>query len=81
MLLILNLRFEKRTKEEKEKDEIEEKIKSLHSLLFVEPNPIPVKWALHKMNMIQNELRRPMTPLETQPTAIEKVMRQLNLVA
>jgi 4-hydroxy-tetrahydrodipicolinate synthase len=35
----------------------------LHSKLFVEPNPIPVKWALARMGRISGGLRLPMTPL------------------
>jgi 4-hydroxy-tetrahydrodipicolinate synthase len=39
---------------------------TLHARLFVEANPIPVKWALAEMKMIQNELRLPLTPLSPQ---------------
>ena len=35
----------------------------LHRTLFVEANPIPVKWALAEMGLIENELRLPMVPL------------------
>ena len=35
----------------------------LHARLFVEANPIPVKWALAEMGLIHNELRLPLTPL------------------
>ncbi|MEO5699257.1 MAG: 4-hydroxy-tetrahydrodipicolinate synthase [Casimicrobiaceae bacterium] len=35
----------------------------LHRRLFVEANPIPVKWALAEMGLIQNVLRLPLTPL------------------
>jgi 4-hydroxy-tetrahydrodipicolinate synthase len=35
----------------------------LHQRLFVEANPIPVKWALGQMGMIEPGLRLPMTPL------------------
>jgi 4-hydroxy-tetrahydrodipicolinate synthase len=35
----------------------------LHQKLFVEANPIPVKWALAEMGMIQPGLRLPMSPL------------------
>ena len=37
----------------------------LHRALFVEANPIPVKWALSKMGLIENELRLPMVPLSS----------------
>jgi 4-hydroxy-tetrahydrodipicolinate synthase len=35
----------------------------LHQRLFVEANPIPVKWALAEMNLIPSGLRLPMTNL------------------
>jgi 4-hydroxy-tetrahydrodipicolinate synthase len=35
----------------------------LHTKLFVEPNPIPVKWALQKMARIEGGIRLPLTPL------------------
>ena len=35
----------------------------LHQKLFVEANPIPVKWALQQMGLIGGGLRLPMTPL------------------
>src|SRR5512134_366578 len=38
----------------------------LHRRLFVEANPIPVKWALAAMGLIANELRLPLLPLSPQ---------------
>jgi 4-hydroxy-tetrahydrodipicolinate synthase len=38
----------------------------LHRRLFVEANPIPVKWALAEMGLINNELRLPLVPLSPQ---------------
>ncbi|RMF14789.1 MAG: 4-hydroxy-tetrahydrodipicolinate synthase [Gammaproteobacteria bacterium] len=38
-------------------------LQPLHSILFVESNPIPVKWALHEMGMIEAGIRLPLTPL------------------
>jgi len=35
----------------------------LHQTLFVEPNPIPVKWVLQQMGKIQGGIRLPLTPL------------------
>jgi dihydrodipicolinate synthase/N-acetylneuraminate lyase len=35
----------------------------LHTKLFVEANPIPVKWALAEMGLIGGTLRLPLTPL------------------
>ena len=38
-------------------------MRELHDTLFVESNPIPVKWVLSKMGMIENTLRLPLTCL------------------
>jgi len=38
----------------------------LHRGLFVEANPIPVKWALAEMGLIHNVLRLPLVPLSSQ---------------
>jgi 4-hydroxy-tetrahydrodipicolinate synthase len=38
----------------------------LHRGLFVEANPIPVKWALAEMGLIEHELRLPLCPLSPQ---------------
>jgi 4-hydroxy-tetrahydrodipicolinate synthase len=38
----------------------------LHRRLFVEANPIPVKWALSEMGLIANQLRLPLVPLAPQ---------------
>ena len=42
--------------------------------MFVEPNPIPVKYALSKMKLIENELRLPLT------MATDKTKRRLDLL-
>jgi len=42
---------------------INEQIITLHEKLFVEPNPVPVKWALAEMNKIGPTLRLPLAPL------------------
>jgi len=39
---------------------------ALHRRLFLEANPIPVKWALSEMGLIHGELRLPLTPLAAQ---------------
>lgn len=43
--------------------EIQFKLMPLHKQLFIEPNPIPVKWALQRMGRCGGALRLPMTPL------------------
>jgi 4-hydroxy-tetrahydrodipicolinate synthase len=41
--------------------EIDDTLSGLHKYLFIESNPIPVKWALHRMGLIQNGIRLPLT--------------------
>ncbi|MDH5191804.1 MAG: 4-hydroxy-tetrahydrodipicolinate synthase [Gammaproteobacteria bacterium] len=45
---------------------INTKLDALHHDLFVEANPIPVKWALYEMGMISSGIRLPMTVLSAQ---------------
>lgn len=45
---------------------IEDRISDLHTVLFQESNPIPVKWALHAMGRIGAGIRLPLTPLAEQ---------------
>jgi 4-hydroxy-tetrahydrodipicolinate synthase len=42
---------------------IDERLMPLHQGLFVESNPIPVKWALTAMGLIEGGIRLPLTPL------------------
>jgi len=47
-----------------EAEAINERLMPLHKNLFVESNPIPVKWAVHKMGLIaEGSLRLPLTEL------------------
>jgi len=46
--------------------ECNDRLLPLHRNLFVEANPIPVKWALAEMGMIKNVLRLPLVPLSPQ---------------
>ena len=52
----------------------------LHTKLFVEANPIPVKWALAQMGMIGSGLRLPMVPLSANYHEIVRdAMRQAGI--
>ncbi len=51
------------TGDEKTARAINEKLMPLHRDLFVEANPIPVKWVLHEMRRIAIGIRLPLTPL------------------
>jgi 4-hydroxy-tetrahydrodipicolinate synthase len=42
---------------------IQMKLMPVHKHLFVEPNPIPVKWAMAQMGRCGPALRLPLTPL------------------
>jgi 4-hydroxy-tetrahydrodipicolinate synthase len=46
--------------------DINNKLLPLHQKLFVEANPIPVKWALSQMGLIASGIRLPLTPLAAQ---------------
>ncbi len=43
--------------------QLDEAIAALHKGLFIESNPIPVKWALQQMGKIGSGIRLPLTPL------------------
>ena len=53
----------------------------LHKNLFVEANPIPVKWAMARMGLCGGTLRLPMTPLESSnEAAVESALRACSLI-
>jgi 4-hydroxy-tetrahydrodipicolinate synthase len=43
---------------------IDADLAALHGALFVEPNPIPVKWALAELGLIDEGIRLPLVPLD-----------------
>ena len=56
-------------------------LENLHKNLFVEANPIPVKWALHKMGMCSKGIRLPLLELSSEfRSVIENDLKELNLV-
>jgi 4-hydroxy-tetrahydrodipicolinate synthase len=42
---------------------LNEKLMPLHLAMFVEPNPIPVKWAVARLGLMERGIRLPLTPL------------------
>jgi 4-hydroxy-tetrahydrodipicolinate synthase len=53
----------------------------LHKNLFVEANPIPVKWAVARMGLCGGTLRLPMTELTpTNEPVVEAAMREVGLL-
>lgn len=55
--------------------EINNRLFPLHQALFIEPNPIPVKWAAAQLGLIENNIRLPLTPLSE--SAREKLLAAL----
>jgi 4-hydroxy-tetrahydrodipicolinate synthase len=52
----------------------------LHRHLFVEANPIPVKWVLEQMGLVGPGIRLPLTPLADQHHAVLRAaMRQAGI--
>ncbi|MDO8351664.1 MAG: 4-hydroxy-tetrahydrodipicolinate synthase [Gallionella sp.] len=61
--------------------EINFRLLGLHRNLFVEANPIPVKWAVSRMGKVNNTLRLPLTPLSSGAhNVIEQAMRQAGVL-
>ena len=57
--------------------EINFRLLGLHRSLFVEANPIPVKWAVSRIGRMKNALRLPLTPLSPSAyAAVEAAMRK-----
>jgi len=46
--------------------QVDQRLVALHRNLFVESNPIPVKWALARMGLMNGTLRLPLTDLSAQ---------------
>jgi len=61
--------------------ELNKKLESLHEHLFLEANPIPVKWALHKMGKCHKGIRLPLLVLsEEYQSVILTDLEKLGLV-
>ncbi|MFZ6686525.1 4-hydroxy-tetrahydrodipicolinate synthase [Undibacterium sp. SXout11W] len=45
---------------------INNRVLSLHNKLFIEPNPLPVKWAMMEMGLISSGIRLPLVPMAEQ---------------
>ena len=57
------------------------KLMPLHKHLFVEANPIPVKWAMARMNLCGGTMRLPMTPLTSANEAVvETALRAVGVL-
>ena len=60
--------------------EINAKLFALHQKLFVEANPIPVKWVLNQMGLIDSGIRLPLVPLSSaNHSVLLNAMKQANI--
>jgi 4-hydroxy-tetrahydrodipicolinate synthase len=61
--------------------EIHFKLASLNKLLFAEPNPTPVKWAMQRLGLCGGTLRLPMVPMsDGLVPALEGALREAGLL-
>ncbi len=60
---------------------VDARLQDLHRLLFLESNPIPVKWAVHRLGLIEDGIRLPMTwlPEALQPQ-VEAAMNKAGVL-
>jgi 4-hydroxy-tetrahydrodipicolinate synthase len=62
-------------------ESINQPLEILHRVLFVQSNPIPVKWALHEMGLIPPGIRLPMTPLAAEfHDTVRQALRQAGVL-
>jgi 4-hydroxy-tetrahydrodipicolinate synthase len=62
-------------------ESINQQLEILHRVLFVQSNPIPVKWALHEMGLIPPGIRLPMTPLAAEfHDTVRQALRQAGVL-
>jgi 4-hydroxy-tetrahydrodipicolinate synthase len=60
---------------------LNDRLRALNAALFLESNPIPVKWALARRGLIGNGIRLPLTRLAEQYHApVESALRALDLL-
>lgn len=60
---------------------INARLADVHTAMFLESNPIPVKWALAKMGLMPNGIRLPLTPLDAKyHSQVEQALRAANLL-
>jgi 4-hydroxy-tetrahydrodipicolinate synthase len=60
---------------------INQRLVPLHKALFLEPNPIPVKWAVQQLGLIAEGIRLPLTPLsEKFYDAVKQAMQSAQVI-
>ncbi len=66
--------------EQEKAQQLDARLSALHSSLFIQSNPIPVKWAVSEMGLMEKGIRLPLTPLDDacQPV-VKAAMRQAGI--
>lgn len=63
-------------------EQIHQQLSPLFKALFLESNPIPLKWAMAEMGLIAPYIRLPMTELsETYQAEVREAMKQVGVIA
>ena len=61
--------------------ELNNKVLPLHNQLFVEPNPVPLKWSMIELGLIESGMRLPLAPLgEAYHETVRAALRESGLL-
>lgn len=61
--------------------QIQQRLMPVHKQLFVEPNPIPLKWAMARLGLCEPHLRLPLTPMDSaHEAALEQALQSAGLI-
>ncbi len=64
-----------------EAEKIDKKLNPLFKVLFIETNPIPVKYALYKIGLCKNKYRLPMCTIgDENKKSVDKLLTEMNLI-
>ncbi len=67
--------------EREQAEAIDKNLSGLHEQLFIQSNPIPVKWAVAKMGLMPNGIRLPLTWMTTEcESAVTSAMQQADVL-
>ncbi len=62
-------------------EQLDEQLMPLHQNLFLESNPIPAKWALYEMGLVEDGIRLPLTPLSNEyRPVLREAMAQVGVI-
>ena len=61
--------------------DLDSKLEELNEMLFVESNPIPIKWLLNRIGRISDGIRLPLSPFSQEyHNDAEEILKKLNLL-